>query len=184
MSEHSLSNKEKVLIGIGAAIAAGCRPCTQALIRAARAEGACERSIRLAIETGHYAGTCATQTMAEWAGSVQGSQPALDADFREQKEKLTALILAGATLAANSTELLKRHVGEAEALDCPREQIEVALATAHAVARTAAKKLESAATRLGFSLQDDSNACCKVEEKFGADEPPAPCSCTKGTGCG
>jgi hypothetical protein len=184
MSEDGLSAMEKILVGLGAAIAAGCRPCTRTLIRAARAEGACERSIRLAIETGRYAGTCATRAIAEWAEGEQGPSPELDADFRADKEKLTALLLAGATLAAHSTELFKRYVGEAEAVDCSKGQIGAALVAAHAVARTAAKKSESAAGRLGFSLRDDTNACCTLDEKPDPDESLAACTCAKDKGCG
>ncbi len=168
---------EKALVGLGAATAAGCRPCTRTLIRAARAEGACERSIRLAIETGRYAGTCATRAMAEWAEHEQGSSAELDADFRSNKEKLTALLLAGATLATNSTELFKRYVVEAEAVDCGKGEIETALAAAHAVARTAANKIESAAGRLGFSLRDRTNDCCILEEKPDPGESPSACGC-------
>ena len=104
MSKNELPAKEKILVGIGAAVAAGCRPCTRTLLRAARTAGACERSIRLAIETGLYAGTCATREVAAWAEAEQGAAPELDAAFRGEKEKLVAMVLAGAALAANSTE--------------------------------------------------------------------------------
>jgi alkylhydroperoxidase/carboxymuconolactone decarboxylase family protein YurZ len=171
MSKNNLSDKEKALVGIGAAVAAGCRPCTRTLIRAARAAGACERGIRLAIETGLYAGTCATRDMAMWAGTEQGAAPELDTAFRAEKEKLTALVLAGATLA--------------EALDWSKGEIEAALAAAHTVARTAATKIEAAASRLGFSLQDEPSACCTGGEEPEAAEPSAAggCGCAKGTGC-
>jgi alkylhydroperoxidase/carboxymuconolactone decarboxylase family protein YurZ len=185
MSKNDLSAKEEILVGIGAAMAAGCRPCTRALIRAARAAGSCERSIRLAIETGLYAGTCATRDMATWAEKEQGAAPELDAAFRAEKEKITALVLAGATLAANSTELLGRCLGEAEALDWSQGEIEAALAAAHTVARKAATKIEAAATRLGFSLQDRPSACCPGGEESEPAEPPAAggCACAKGTDC-
>ena len=186
MSKNELLAKEKILVGIGAAVAAGCRPCTRTLLRAARATGACERSIRLAIETGLYAGTCATREMAAWAEAEQGAAPELDAAFRGQKEKLTAMVLAGAALAANSTELLGRYLGEAEALDWSKEEIEAALAAAHTVARTAAAKVESAAARRGFTLKKVTSAYCQEVEESEADAPPATggCGCGKGTDCG
>ena len=185
MSKNKLQAKEQILVGIGAAVAAGCRPCTRTLIRAARAAGACERGIKLAIETGLYAGTCATREMAAWAEAEQGAAPELDAAFRAEKEKLTALLLAGATLAANSTELLGRYLGEAEALDWSKEEIESALAAAHTVARTAAAKIESAAARLGFSLKRVASDCCEGGAESEPAEPPAGggCGCAKGTGC-
>jgi hypothetical protein len=185
MSSDELSGKEKALVGIGAAVAAGCRPCTRTLIRAARAAGACERGIRLAIETGLYAGTSATRDMAAWAQAEQGAAPELDADFRAQKERVTALILAGAALAANSTELFGRYVGEAEALDWSKAEINGGLAAAHTVARTAAAKIASAAARMGLSLQDAAAVACPSEQE--PDDVAAPtsagCGCGKGTGC-
>jgi hypothetical protein len=185
MSNSTLSDKEKALVGIGAAMAAGCRPCTQMLIRAARAAGACERGIRLAIETGLYAGTSATRAMAAWAEGEQGSAPELDSAFRAEKERLTALILAGASLAANSTELLTRYVGDAQALDWSKDQIDAGLAAARTVSRTAASKIESAAARMGFSLHAAPSDCCSAaEEPAPADAPAAGgCGCGKGTGC-
>ena len=185
MSKNKLQAKEQILVGIGAAVAAGCRPCTQTLIRAARAAGACERGIRLAIETGLYAGTCATREMAAWAEGEQGAAPELDAAFRAEKEKLTALVLAGAALAANSTELLGRYLNEAEAVDWSKGEIEAALAAAHTVAKTAAAKVESAAARRGFTLRKVSSAYCKEVEESDANEPPAAggCGCGKDTDC-
>jgi hypothetical protein len=185
MSKNELQPKETILVGIGAAVAAGCRPCTRTLLRAARATGACERSIRLAIESGLYAGTCATREMAAWAQAEQGASPELDAAFRGEKEKLTAMVLAGAALAANSTALLGRYLGEAEALDWSKPEIEAALAAAYTVARTAAAKAEAAAARLGFTLQKVSTAYCKDGEEPEADAPPATggCGCGKGTDC-
>jgi hypothetical protein len=184
MSTSELSAKEKALVGICAAVAAGCRPCTRTLIRVARAAGACERGIRLAIETGLYAGTCATRAMASWAESEQGPAPELDSTFRAEKEKLTALLLAGATLAANSSDLLGRYIREAEALDCSKGQIEAALGAARSVARTAATKIASATARLGFSPQEDASACCTLAQESETVEPPAAgCGCAKGTSC-
>jgi alkylhydroperoxidase/carboxymuconolactone decarboxylase family protein YurZ len=185
MSENELPAKEKILVGIGAAVAAGCRPCTRTLIRAARAAGACERGIRLAIETGLYAGTCATREMAAWAEAEQGPAPGLDIAFRSEKEKLTALVLAGAALAANSTELLGRYVGEAEALDWSKKEIEGALAAAYTVAKTAATKAHAAAARLGLSLKEVASAYCKEAEESDAAEPATTggCGCGKGANC-
>ncbi len=186
MSKNELPAKERILVGIGAAVVAGCRPCARTLIRAARAMGACERSIRLAIETGLYAGTCATREMAAWAEAEQGPAPGLDAAFRAEKEKLTAMVLAGAALAANSTDLLGRYLGDAEAVDCSKEELEAALAAAHTVAKTAAAKIKSAAARQGFTLAKVTSAYCAEVEESDADAPPATggCGCGKGTDCG
>lgn len=187
MTTNELSAKETALVGIGAAIAAGCRPCLQSFLRAARAAGACERSIRLAIETGLYAGTSATRSMAAWAEAEQGAAPELDAAFRTDKERMTALVLAGASMAASSFELLARYVRDAEALDWSNGQLDAALATARTVSKTAAAKVESFAVRMGFSLGGEFSDCCPPPRTEAAkDEEPAAsggCGCGKGEGC-
>lgn len=83
-SSNSLSTKERALIGLGAAIGAGCQPCTRILIQAARKAGACERGIRLAIESGLVARTNATEAMVRWGEPEQGEPPILDAAFRAE----------------------------------------------------------------------------------------------------
>jgi hypothetical protein len=77
--------KEASLAGLAASIAAGCRPCTKHWIDQARAKGACERGIRLAIETGLVVRTSATEAMVGFAASIQNSPPAFDAEFRLQR---------------------------------------------------------------------------------------------------
>ena len=155
-----LSAKEKVLVGIGAAITAGCQPCISSLIRAARKTGACERSIRLAIETGLAARASATEAMARWAEDEQGQAPVLDEAFRLEKEKLAALISAGATYAARSTATLDSQLLNAQAYEWTNIQIAEALTVSSAVAKTATEKVEVAVARVGFSLGRMDNSCC------------------------
>jgi hypothetical protein len=88
---------------------------------------------------------------------------------------LTGLILASATVATSSTELLGRYVAETEALDCTKEEVADALAVARTVARTAAAKLEAAAARLGFSLK--SSARCPDDAAAVTDERPVAAGC-------
>ena len=176
-----LSEKEKGLVGIGAAVAAGCQPCTRSLIRAARAAGACERGIRLAIETGLAARTSATEAMALWAETEQGQAPVLDATFRLEKERMASLISAGAAYAANSTATLDGQIENAQSHDWTNVQIAEALTVGSTVAKTAAAKVEVAATRLGLSLAKQDRSCCSDQRT--PEEPLAPkagnCDCAK-----
>ena len=180
-----LSAKEQALVGIGAAITAGCQPCTGKLIRAARSAGACERSIRLAIETGIAARTSATEAMALWAESEQGQRPEIDATFRLEKEKVAALISAGATYAANSTATLDDQIENAQAHDWTNVQISEALTVGSAVARTAAAKVEVAANRLGLSLMKLDSSCCSEQRSPDASQTlePDQCECAKSARC-
>jgi alkylhydroperoxidase/carboxymuconolactone decarboxylase family protein YurZ len=176
-----LSEKEKILVGIGAAISAGCQPCTHSLIRAARAAGACERSIRLAIETGLAARRSATEAMDLWASTEQGEAPVIDAGFRLEKEKLATLISIGATYAANSTATLPTQIEEAQLHDWTDVQMGEAFAVGSAVARTAAAKVELAARRLGIPLTALDSSCCGDPPVATATpvSEPGRCDCAK-----
>ena len=175
-----LSEKEKGLIGIGAAVAAGCQPCTRSLMQSARAAGACERSVRLAIETGLAARTRATEAMALWAETEQGQAPVVDASFRLEKERMATLIAAGATYAANSTATLDSQIENAQAYDWTNVQIAEAFTVGRAVAQTAAKKVEAAAMRQGYSLVESDPSCCGDGLTAELDQAPAQTGC----GCG
>jgi len=159
-STNPLSAKEKALVGIGAAIAADCQPCTRSLIQSARAAGACERGIRLAIETGLAARASATEAMSRWAETEQGQAPVVDASFRLEKEKMAALVSAGATYAVNSTATLDSQIENAQAHDWTNVQIAEAFTVGRAVAQTAAKKVDGAATRQGLLLVESKQLCC------------------------
>jgi alkylhydroperoxidase/carboxymuconolactone decarboxylase family protein YurZ len=176
-----LSTKEKALVGIGAAMTAGCQPCTRKLIGAARSAGACERSIRLAIETGLAARTSATEAMARWADAEQGQIPILDESFRLEKIKLCTLISAGATYAANSTATLNGQIDNAMVQGWTDVQISEAFAVGCAVAKTAANKVEVAATQLGLSPTQLDSSCCSeqpIPEVTQSTEPHQ-CGCAK-----
>jgi alkylhydroperoxidase/carboxymuconolactone decarboxylase family protein YurZ len=175
-----LSTKEKALVGIGAAVTAGCQPCTRGLIRAARAAGACERGIRLAIETGLIARTSATEAMAHWAETEQGQAPVIDGTFRSEKEKMTTLIAAGAAYAANSTATLDSQIENAQAHDWTNVQVAEALAVGRAVAQTAAQKVDAAAMRQGLSLAESVQLCCGDGPTADVVQAPAQAGC----GCG
>ena len=176
-----LSAKEKVLVGIGAAITAGCQPCVRSLIRAARTAGACERSIRLAIETGLAARASSTEAMARWAEAEQGQIPVLDDTFRTEKETFAALVSAGATYAARSTATLDSQLLNAQAYDWTNAQIAEALTVASAVAKTATEKVEIAAASAGFPAGKlDSSCCGALQVSDGTTAPvSAGCDCAK-----
>jgi hypothetical protein len=180
-SSNTLPTKEQALVGIGAAIVAGCQPCTTKLIRSARAAGACERSIRLAIEAGRLASTSAIEAMALWAEREQGQTPLLDESFRREKDKLAALIAAGAAFAAHSTATLDRQLLNAQAYDWTNVQIAEALSVASTVAKTAASKVEAAAARVGLFIAKLDDSCCSESHAADSSQTPASggCGCAK-----
>lgn len=145
MPNHNVfTDKESALIAIGAAVAAGCQPCTAYLVKAARIAGACERGVSLAVETALAVRESATRIMDEWAGQCQGGRPQLAPGFRTEKRLIAELAAVAAAAAVNSVPDLKAHLEAARESGATAEQIRAAVAIAGKVKRTAEEKLAAA----------------------------------------
>jgi alkylhydroperoxidase/carboxymuconolactone decarboxylase family protein YurZ len=149
-TDEALSPKEEALIGMAASIAGGCRPCARRWLKAARSAGACERSVRLAIETGLAVHATATREMADFAEAQQGSVPDVDEAFRSSRARFVELLSCGAALAARSAVGLERHLDSARGCDATPAQIGTALAIGRAVGEMAAEEAQKVIRRSGL----------------------------------
>jgi AhpD family alkylhydroperoxidase len=187
---ETLSSKQKQLIGVGAAMAAGCEPCTVSFVAAAKAEGACERGVRFAIESGLQGRASATASMAAFADAAF-PRPELDATFREERVLLDALIGVAAAVASSAAPVLTSRVDEARALGATDDQLRVAAQIGRAARRGAEGETES---RFGALLESGSGPrCCAGSADTdatgaevarvsptrleGGGRPPGPCGC-------
>jgi alkylhydroperoxidase/carboxymuconolactone decarboxylase family protein YurZ len=163
-----LNEKEKALIGVGAAVAAGCQPCTEHLVKTARAAGACDHSLALAVETAVAVRESATRIMDEWAGECQGERPQPDAGFRAEKRRISELTAVAAAFAVNSVPDLGARLQAARECGATLDEIRIAIAVAGLVKKTAEEKVAS-------FLGEQSGAaeiCCSAPTR------------TAGCGCG
>jgi len=185
---ETIPTKQKHLIGITAAVAAGCQPCTSSFVAAAHEAGACVRGVRLAIEAGLKA---RSESAAAMTAFVDGSfaKPEVDAAFRAERKQLEALMGVAAALAGNAASLLEARIAGARALGATDEQIRMAGQVGVTARRGAEKEADAALARaLGDSAQA---GCCADAPKEAAStcgckapEPPKapPCGCsTKST---
>lgn len=188
MTNETLTTKQKHLIGVGAAVAAGCRPCTQSFVTAARAAGACERGARHAIETGLRSREAALTSIRTFADE-SFEKPTLDQAFLADRKMLEALIGVAAALAGNAAALLEERVHEARKLGATDAQIKLA----GQIGVTARRGAEQAAdASLAEALGDGpSTGCCAQPANDcasgGCAEPagkPAasPCGCSQAGG--
>lgn len=136
-----LTEKEKAVIALGAAVAAGCQPCTEHLVKTARIAGACDKSLTLAVETAVAVRESATRIMDEWAGECQGARPELDSGFRGERRRIAELTAVAAAFAVNSVPELRLHLEAARECGATPEQIRVTIAVAGMVKRTAEEKV-------------------------------------------
>jgi alkylhydroperoxidase/carboxymuconolactone decarboxylase family protein YurZ len=167
-----LPAKQKALIGVGAAIVAGCQPCTLNFGAASHKAGACDRGIRFAVESGLAGRQQATQTMASFA-SEKLAQPELDAAFRAERAMLDALIGVAAAIAGNTAALVKASVDSARARGATDDQIRMAAETARLAKRGAEGEVDNA---LAVSLGGVSGPGCCAER-------PAASNSACGCGC-
>jgi alkylhydroperoxidase/carboxymuconolactone decarboxylase family protein YurZ len=171
-----LSVKEEALAGLAASVAAGCRPCARRWLSAARSAGACERGLRLAIETGLSVRSDATREMADFAAALQADPPELDQAFRSERARLVEVLACGAALALNSSEGLERHIGAARSHGASHAQIGASLAIAHAVRNAAGDEAANVVQRAGVDVAPRLSGkwCC---ESLRVADPAPPCGC-------
>ena len=178
--EPTLSARDKTLIAVGAAIAAGCRPCLERTVQLARGAGACERSIRLAIETALEARARQIEGLAEWAETVQGGKPEVDESFRQERARLVDLVTCGSALALRDAKSLPARLAAAMETGSNERMIASALAIARSVAETATSVAEAAISNLVRSAAADPVPCCGVDRPV--ESPSRGCSCDPATG--
>jgi len=176
-----LSPEEESLAALAASIAAGCRPCTSHWLDQARAEGASERGVRLAIETGLSVRTRATGAMAEFAASLQTSSLVLDEEFRLQRAGLTEVMACGAAFAVRSTTELEHRIDVARRRGASSARIGTALALARGVRIAAGKEVDKVVAQAGLEVRSKlaGTSCCATQTA--ADSAPEPaCGCHGG----
>ena len=173
-----LSPKEKSLAALAAYIAAGCRPCTSHWLDEARAKGACERGVRLAIETGLSVRTSATGAMADFAASLQAGPPVLDEEFRSQRAGLIEIMACGAAFAVRSTTELEHHIDLARRSGAGTEQIGAALVLARGVRAAAGKEVDKVVEQAGLDVRARlaGTSCCE-KPAAGDSAPVSTCGC-------
>ncbi|HEY5961362.1 MAG TPA: carboxymuconolactone decarboxylase family protein, partial [Polyangiaceae bacterium] len=153
-----LSAKEQALVGVALSIASGCKPCTERYVRAAEAAGACNRGIRLAIESALAAREQATSEIATLAESLQGGKPELDAAFVAPRAMWQAIYATGAAFAQRATLAVEGNAAKAIALGATKAQLIAAFAQARAILSTSGEHTEGKVAELELSSKTASPA--------------------------
>ncbi len=152
--EPRLSAREKALIAVGASIASGCRPCLERTIELARQSGACERSIRLAVETALGAHGRLLASLAECADRLQPGHPGLDDAFLRDRTRLSELIRCASRLPLRDAEGLDMALASAQDAGSTGSMIASVLAIARSIAKTATGIAECRHRSGGSTLRD------------------------------
>ena len=137
-----MTRQGKTLVALGASVAAGCQPCTEFQVKAAREAGACDRGIQLAVETALGVRHAATRGMDRWSERCQGARPELEAPFRSELRVLAELVSVASAVCVQSVPDLVLHLSEARQAGATSDQIRAAVGIAKSVRNAALEQIE------------------------------------------
>ncbi len=142
-SEPVIDPKIKVLIALGASVAAGCQPCTEFQVKAARESGACDKGIQFAVEAALAVREAATRSIDRWSGRCQGARLEVDAAFRADKQLLAELTSVASAICVQSVPDLVLHLTEARRLGATPEVLRATVGIARSVHNASMEQIEA-----------------------------------------
>ena len=128
--ESQLSNQEKTLIGMGAAMGAGCRTCADKLYDAANSLNIPKTEMLKAFLLGLDAKAAAVKTMRDKISALMDGNAGDAVDF---SENLASMIRMASFTAVNSAPDCLAEIRKAISKGITSEQIQLCIATAKMV---------------------------------------------------
>ena len=159
-----LTDREKTLVAMGAAMGAGCRTCADKLYGVAVSLAIPEAETAMALNGGLEAKAQAVRTMEAKISTLVGGAGAKGTSVSEERGKLPSLVRIAAFVAANSAPDALAEMRKARVQGIPSEQIGTAVSLAKMVRKNA----------ISFSDQEISDNDCGLQ--FGRAERCCPLS--------
>ena len=162
-----LTEAQREFVAIGAAIGAGCQPCTQYHVRAALKAGLSVEEIRRAIEEAQVVRQEGGVAVANVGRTMLGLDVEAQGDGLPS-DRPQALAYIGSATGCNAGGLLARYLGAARALGLSAEQLGEAVEIAQVVKERGAagffaKDVERALGKLAPTVAETaggSASCC------------------------
>lgn len=129
----AFSAKDRESVAIGAAIGAGCRPCTRYHVNAALKAGLTEEEIRLAVQEAEALRVEAARSVASYARQLLGDGENRADGGGDPGDRFQALVQIGAATGGNAGYLLDRLLPAARGLGLSSDAIEEAVELAGVV---------------------------------------------------
>jgi AhpD family alkylhydroperoxidase len=158
-----LSHKDKELVAVGVAVAAGCIPCTQYHMNAVTTAGATKEEITRAVD----AALCVK-------GSTMGimrkvAYDALGVPTEEHAacgtgptDRLTELVSIGAAVAVNCPTNFHKHVEAGRQVGVQEDEIQLVVGIAKMMRGKAMEKMDTAAAGVSVSAVPQTEGCCEA----------------------
>ena len=169
-----MSDQEREHVAIGAAVGAGCRPCTRYHVKVAISSGLTPEDIREDIEEAELVRIDAAMSIAVYARGLTGDAAKHESAVCSPESRSRALAQVGAATGANAGHLLDALLPQARGLGLADEALAEAVAVASKVKEVAgnffAKDAERAlAGRKTVAAPLNAGDCTQAEAP--ADEP-------------
>lgn len=171
--DKQLSNEEKTLIAMGAAMGAGCRTCADKLYAIAVSLNIPKAEMLKAFLLGLDAKAAAVRTMQEKVSALMADGNV--GNTKELPAKLASLIRMASFTAANSAPDCLAETKQAVSNGITTNQVQLCLATAKMVRKNAmAFSDQEISDKFGFAEADVQGACCPVSANA---KSTSGCSC-------
>ena len=139
----AITVKEKELVAVGISVAAGCKPCTDYHLKAARKARASDSDIEHAVAYAVAVRERATQVMQAYALSQLGDAGHGDEPVPTKlSNRVRTLVSIGAAFGVNCVTSLEGQLAMAEGTDISRDDIEKVIKLAAFIKRQAASHVE------------------------------------------
>ena len=148
----AITPKEKEVSAVGISVAAGCMPCTNYHVKAAREAGASNEEMRQAVAYAVLLQKSSLRIMEEYAMARLGQRKHEgELDHPDVTGRLKELVMVGVAFAANSLPNLKKHLAAAESVGISQQEIAEILKLAKFIKEKGASHVE----RLGGLLHQE-----------------------------
>lgn len=157
MAEAKLSQREKELVAIGAAISAGCQKCADAHFKEALDQGAAPEEVKKAVADATCVINNAKEIMQRKAYALMNVPGKEVAECCSNgADRMGELVKMGAAVAANCTTNIRIHIEIAKSLGVSSGEIRVAIGMAKAIRRKAGEFADEAISDgLDFEVEED-----------------------------
>lgn len=149
----ALRLKEKELAAVGISVVAGCKPCTDYHVKAAREARASDEEIKQAVADALAVRRGATEIMEGYALAKLGAEAhGSDSGRAGETNRVKELVSVGAAFGANCGSNLEKHLAAAENAGITQEEIAKIVKLAAFIKGRAASHVERLA---GMSEEED-----------------------------
>lgn len=138
MSEQRLTQKEKELIAVGAAVSAGCQKCANYHFKQAFEEGATREEVQQTVASA----TCVIDSSGEIMQRKAYSLMEIDREevpesCSDEQDRMTMLVKIAAAVAANNTNNIERYIGMTKSIGASHGEMTVAAKLGKAILKKA-----------------------------------------------